>query len=122
MKIYQEPIVKFNIEWLEEITCESIKDLTHKNIHEKLDSWLKKIAAHDPKVQVEFEIKITKNKKWKYNWTFVMTYPWIKEPLRYEREDFENLYDLINHAFANFKSRLSWKWKFFSFLTKRFKK
>ena len=104
---YREPNVKFHFEWLEDQTILDVKCLVIWNINVKLDHQLKKVAAHNPEIKVDFEVKIEKNKKWKYNWTFVMDYPWIKEVLRYEREGFENLYDLVNHAFANFKERLS---------------
>ncbi len=36
-----------------------------------------------------------------------MAYPWNKDDLRYSREDYKNLYDLVNNAFANFKERMS---------------
>ncbi len=99
--------VIYQLKWLEEETIVSVKRLVSENIETKMDSFIKKIISNHPEAKITFEVKINKQKTWLYAWVFTISYPWDKEDLRYEREDFEELYDLINHAFANFKERLS---------------
>lgn len=102
----KKPKVLLQFQWLEQPTQETIEALVRGNITVKMDTYLKKIAANYPQAEVVFDIKITKNKRDRYDGVFVLSYPGAKEDIRYEREDFSDLLDLVNHAFKNFKERL----------------
>jgi hypothetical protein len=50
-------------------------------------------------------LNIEKNKKWLFNWKLKIKVDW--KSFIYEREDYKNLDDLINHLFDHFKEELS---------------
>lgn len=99
--------IDIQLENIEDPTRETLEKIVHDNIAVKMDTYLKKIHAHHPQSEVIFTIKVLKNKIGKFNGVFVMDYHGCLEVLRYEREDFVSVIDLINHAFQNFKERLS---------------
>lgn len=87
-----------------EISKEVVERLVEKNISTKLDNYLKKF---DTKKDVEgsIEFKSEKNKKWLFNGAIQATLD--GKIFRFEREDYTNLDDLINHLFDHFKQELS---------------
>lgn len=78
--------------------------LTKENLEIKLASYLKKF---DDKEDAEWalELKIEKNKKERFNGILHINID--GKTFRYEREDYKNLDDLINHLFDHFKEELS---------------
>lgn len=78
--------------------------LTAENVENKVWSYLKKFDKDD--VEWVIDVKVKKTEKW-YNWTLQINIDW--KSFRYEREDFKNLDDLINHLFDHFKEELSRK-------------
>ena len=95
-------IVHVNAEEAKEVTERLVKE----NLENKLDNYLKK---YDKKEDAEgtIEIKVEKNKKDLFNATLQAKLD--IDSFRYEREDYKNLDDLINHLFDHFKEELSSK-------------
>jgi hypothetical protein len=65
---------------------------------------LKKYSAKED-AEGTIEVKIEKNKKGMFNW--VLQANLDGQPFRYERDDYENLDDLVNNLFDHFKEELS---------------
>lgn len=80
-----------------------IDRLIWENLNKKLDKYLKKFDKEDAEWIIE--IWIEKNKKWLFAWKIQANLDW--KSFRYEREDYKNLDDLINHLFDHFKEDLS---------------
>lgn len=82
---------------------EVIERLVNENIENKLDTWIKKFIKDDSEWIIDF--KIDKNKKGLFNARIQANLDW--NDFRFEREDFKNLDDLINHLFEHFKEQLT---------------
>ncbi len=80
-----------------------IDRLIEENLNTKLDRYLKKFEKESAKWIIE--IKLNKNKKWLFDWILQADLDW--NSYRYEREDYKNLDDLINHLFFHLKEELS---------------
>ncbi len=106
---------KFHFDNLEEATQDSVRERVAYAIDHKMSGILLKIHAHRSDARVLFRIDLQKNKKDLFNGTFSMYYPGIEKDfdfadeawVRYEREDYVNLNDLVSHAFSNFKERFA---------------
>jgi hypothetical protein len=83
---------------------EVIERLTQENLSNKLGSYLKKF---DDKADAEgsVDLKIDKNKTDRFNGVLQVNLD--GSSYRYEREDYKNLDDLINHLFDHLKEELS---------------
>lgn len=91
---------------IQDSTKDTIENLVKYNFEYKMSSYIKKINDNTKLDKITFVVKLTLNKKNKYDWTFEMLYTGIKDSVRYQREDYENLDDLINHAFDNMSQRI----------------
>ncbi len=80
-----------------------IDRLIEDNLKTKLDNYLKKFEKNSAEWIIE--VKLDKNKKWLFNWILQVNLDW--NDYRYEREDYKNLDDLINHLFLHLKEELS---------------
>lgn len=78
--------------------------LTAENVENKVWSYLKKFDKEDAEWVIDVKVKTTD--KW-FNWVLQINIDW--KSFRYEREDYKNLDDLINHLFDHFKEELSSK-------------
>lgn len=81
-----------------------VERLVKQNIENKMDSYLKKFTEKEDAVWT-IEVKIEKTKKDTFNWIVQAKLDW--KSFRYERDDYRNLDDLINHLFDHFKEELS---------------
>ena len=86
-----------------EVAKESIEKLVNENLESKLDNYLKKFDKDS--AEGLLELKVDKNKKGLYNSKLQINLD--GKIFRYEREDYKNLDDLINHLFNHFKEELS---------------
>jgi len=90
------------------VNAEEAKDVTERlvkhNLENKLDNYLKKFSTKDD-AEWTIEVKVEKNKKDLFNWVVSATLD--GNSFRYEREDYKNLDDLVNHLFEHFKEDLS---------------
>ncbi len=82
---------------------EVVQRLVERNISTKLDQYLNKFDKDDSEGIIEF--KWDKNKKNLFNG--VIQAHIDGHSFRFEREDYTNLDDLINHLFDHFKQELS---------------
>lgn len=73
------------------------------NLDKKMDNYLKKFDKES--AEWLLELKLDKNKKGLYDWVLQANLDW--NTFRYEREDYKNLDDLVNHLFKHFKEELS---------------
>lgn len=90
--------------WEELIDSKDVIDrLIWENLNNKLDSYLKKFDKDN--AEWEIIINLDKNSNWKFDWKIRAFLDWKK--LRFEREDYKKLDDLINHLFDKFKLELS---------------
>ena len=82
---------------------EVVERLVGENLTNKLDQYLNKFTKAD----AEWEIDITadKNKKGLFDGKIQASLD--GKTYRFEREDFKNLDDLVNHLFDHFKEALS---------------
>lgn len=95
--------VKIHI-WNELKNSKDVIDrLVNENLSTKLDQYLNKFSKDDAEGVIEFTTD--KNKKWLYDGKLHASLDW--KVYRYEREDYKNLEDLINHLFDHFKEALS---------------
>lgn len=74
-----------------------------ENLDKKIASYLNKFDKED--VEWNIDLNIEKNKKWLFNWRLKINIDW--KSFIYEREDYKNLDDLINHLFDHFKEELA---------------
>jgi len=82
---------------------EVIKRLVGENLNNKLDQYLNKFDKETS--EWEIEVSTDKNKKGLFNWKVIANLDW--KTFRFEREDYKNLDDLVNHLFDHFKEALS---------------
>jgi len=87
----------------EEHSKEVVSRLVESNISTKLDHYLKKFDKPDAEWIVE--VTADKNKKGLFDGKIQATLD--GKSFRFEREDYKNLDDLINHLFDHFKEALS---------------
>ena len=85
-------------------TKEVTERLVKQNLENKLDSYLKKFTDKQ-EAEWTIEVKIEKSKKDTFNWIVHANLDW--KTFRYERDDYKNLDDLLNHLFDHFKEELS---------------
>ena len=83
-----------------------IERLVKENLDHKVSAYLKK---YEDKKDAEWtiELKLDKNKKDLFNWKLIANLD--KDHFVFEREDYENLDDLINNLFKHLKEELSAK-------------
>lgn len=79
--------------------------LVEENLEKKMKSYLKKFDKDD--AEGLLDLRVDKNKKERFDG--VLQANLDGESYRYEREDYKNLDDLINHLFDHFKIELSSK-------------
>lgn len=84
---------------------EVVERLVWENLRTKLDNYLNKFSKES--AEWTLEIKADKNKKWLFDAILNVNLDW--NMFRYEREDYKNLDDLINHLFDHLKEELSKK-------------
>ena len=78
--------------------------LVGENLKNKLHSYLKRFDDK-PDAQGTLDLKIEKNKTERFNGVLQVNLD--GNSYRYEREDYKNLDDLINHLFDHLKEELS---------------
>ncbi len=81
---------------------ESIEIITKNNLTGKLDSYLKKLHIGDNPIRVELTLKREKDGKSTGKLTITVS----GKSYRSERENFDNLHDLVNHLFGHVKDQL----------------
>ena len=86
-----------------ESSKEVVERLVELNISSKLDNYLAKFKKED--AQWHIEVIAEKNKKWLFDARIQANLD--GKTFRFEREDYKNLDDLINHLFDHFKQALS---------------
>jgi len=84
---------------------EVVERLVWENLSNKLDQYLNKFDKEDAEGTIE--ITTDKNKKGLFDAKIQATLD--GQAFRFEREDYKNLDDLINHLFDHFKEALSKK-------------
>ena len=84
---------------------EVVERLIAENLNNKLDNYLNKFDKEDAEGVIDFTIE--KNKKGRFDGK--MQNNLDGKSFRYEREDYKNMDDLINHLFDHFKEELSSK-------------
>lgn len=82
-----------------------VERLTWENLDKKIKSYLNKLDGEN--VEWIIDVKVDKNKKWLFDGSLQIKIDW--KSFRYEREDFKNLDDLVNHLFDHFKEELAKK-------------
>lgn len=80
-----------------------IERLIGDNLNKKLDQYLNKFTKDDAEGTIE--VSTDKNKKGLFDGKVQASLDW--KTYRFEREDYKNLDDLINHLFDHFKEALS---------------
>ncbi len=80
-----------------------VDKLVEQNISTKLDNYLNKFSKADAEGLIE--VTTDKNKKWLFDGKIQANLD--GKSFRFEREDYKNLDDLINHLFEHFKESLS---------------
>lgn len=98
-----KPNVVYKLENITEVMEEELKQLVDKNLEGKMESSLKKVYAKSDDVEVLIRVTVEKVSDG-YNGSFKFEYDGIVLP--YDRDGFEILEDLVNHAFDNFKQRI----------------
>ena len=81
---------------------ESIEIIVNSNLTGKLDSYLKKLHIGENPVRVELTLK--REKDGKSTGKLIITVN--KKSYRSERENFDNLHDLVNHLFGHVKDQM----------------
>ena len=82
---------------------EVIERIVEQNISTKLDHYLKKFDKKNAEGMIE--VSVDQNKKNLFNGKVQSSLD--GKSFRFEREDYKNLDDLINHLFDHFKEALS---------------
>ena len=96
--------VKINT-WAEvDFSKEVVERLVQENLNSKVNSYLKQFDKKDDAVGL-LELKVDKNKKSLFDGVLQATLD--GQLFRYEREDYKNMDDLINHLFDHLKEGLS---------------
>lgn len=88
---------------------EEAKVVVERLVSENMENKLKSYLNHFDKPDVEWslDIKVDKNKKSLFDGVLQINID--GKLFRYEREDFKNLDDLVNHLFDHFKEELASK-------------
>lgn len=81
---------------------ESIEIIIQNNLSGKLDSYLKKLHKSEEPIRVELTLK--RETDGQSAWKLVITVD--KKSYRSERENFNNLHDLVNHLFGHVKDQM----------------
>ena len=84
-------------------TKEVITRLVEQNISTKLDHYLQKFTKDDAEGMID--VTVDKNKKGLFDGKIQSSLD--GKSFRFEREDYKNMDDLINHLFDHFKEALS---------------
>ncbi|NDK09513.1 hypothetical protein GW846_01925 [Candidatus Gracilibacteria bacterium] len=82
---------------------EVVDKLVEHNLSTKLDNYLNKFSKEDAEGTIE--VSLDKNKKGLFDGKIQANLD--GKSFRFEREDYKNLDDLINHLFEHFKESLS---------------
>ncbi len=82
---------------------EVVERLVWENLNKKLDHYLNKFDKQDAEGNIE--VSLEKNKKGLFNGKIQAVLD--GQSYRFEREDYKNLDDLVNHLFDHFKESLS---------------
>jgi len=82
---------------------EVVERLVWENLNKKLDHYLNKFKKDDAEWVIE--VTLEKNKKNLFSGIVKANLDW--QIFRFEREDYKNLDDLVNHLFDHFKESLS---------------
>ena len=97
-----------DIKVLINVNADSVKEPTENivkvNLENKLDNYLKKFSSKED-AEWTIEVKVEKTKKDLFNGILNINLDWKK--FRFERDDYKNLDDLLNHLFDHFKEELS---------------
>lgn len=86
-----------------ETSKEVIERLVEQNMSTKLDTYMAKFQKEDAEWIIE--VIADKNKKWLFDAHIQANLD--GKTFRFEREDYKNLDDLVNHLFDHFKEALS---------------
>lgn len=95
---------KIQLKWNLEILKAKITTLMNLNIDKKLNWYLKQFESKKDATG-SIELIVEKNKKWRFTSRLKAYIDW--KTFRFERENYKNLDDLINHLFSHFKEALS---------------
>ncbi len=82
---------------------DSISIIIEKNLQGKIDSYIKKHNKVDESVRVEITLK--REKDTQASGKLVVTI--AGKSFRSERENFDNVHDLVNHLFTHLKDQLA---------------
>ena len=85
---------------------EVIERLVKVNLDNKVSAYLKKYESKED-AEGTIELKLDKNKKDLFDWKFIANLD--IDQFIYEREDYQNLDELINNFFKHLKEDLSSK-------------
>lgn len=85
------------------VESESIRIIIDKNLSWKLDSYIKKHEQPNSPVRVELTLKREKDNQ--AQWKLIISVG--PKSYRSERENFDNLADLINHLFTHIKDQMA---------------
>ncbi len=89
---------------------ESIRQYVQENVNTKMDTYFKKALSHDDaRITLRINIERHKDDDERYDGTFLFTLDGKAYP-PYKREGdraFENVHDLVNHAFDHLKEQLA---------------
>ena len=91
---------------VEESAKEVVERLVKENLDHKVSAYLKKYEEKED-AEGAIELKIEKNKKDFFNGKLIVNLD--KDEFIFEREDYENLDDLVNNLFKHLKEELSSK-------------
>ena len=83
---------------------EVVERLVSENLENKLDNYLKKFESKND-AEGTLELKVEKNKKDRFD--AILQANFDGQSFRYEREDYKNLDDVVNHLFDHLKEELS---------------
>ena len=84
---------------------ESIKKYVEENITKKMDAYFKKVLNHDD-ARIDLDVKILRHDDGRYSGTFLFVLDG-KNYTPYKREMFNDVHDLVNHAFDHLKEQLA---------------
>ncbi len=101
-----KPIISYKFANIDEKEQTLVKEIVDKNVENKLDSYLKKIYAHNETAEVRIDYSMQKNKQDKYEWSFVFLFDGETFPYK-NTQSFKYIEDVVNHAFKHFKEFLS---------------
>lgn len=82
---------------------DSINIIVDKNLHGKIDSYIKKHNKWDDTVRVELTLKRENDKQAAGKLIITIS----GKSYRSERENFDNVHDLVNHLFTHLKDQLA---------------